>query len=83
MNAGGDVDEEWVERILHASGMVGKREGVMTMITGTGRAVRVHEEDMAELYRMAVQRGGDEEGRVSYDELGGMLETVLKSRAVK
>jgi len=80
---GGDVDEEWVERILRASGMLRKRDGVLTMVTGMGWVVRVSDEDMAEAYRVAVEQGGDEQGHVSYDELGGTLETVLRTQVVR
>lgn len=38
---GGDVDEEWVERTLRSSELVGTRNGVLTMITSVGWAVRV------------------------------------------
>jgi len=63
--------------------MLRKRDGVLTMVTGMGWVVRVSDEDMAEAYRVAVEQGGDEQGHVSYDELGGTLETVLRTQVVR
>ncbi|KAK5128179.1 hypothetical protein LTR08_004083 [Meristemomyces frigidus] len=75
---GGDVDEEWVAKILNASGMIGRKGDVVTMVTGTGWAVRVSEADMATLYRAAVEQDRNtDDGRVGYDVLGGMLETIV------
>ena len=78
---GGDVDEEWVEKILHASGLIGKKGDAMTFITSTGWAVRVSAQDMATLYQTAIKNDeGDGNGRVSYEGLGGILEGVLRTR---
>lgn len=80
---GGDVDEEWVERILRASDVVGMKDGVLTMITSVGWAVRVSQQDVRQLYEnAAVQDVSDESGAISYDQLGGMFETILRERAV-
>lgn len=80
---GGDVDEEWVERILRASDVVGMKDGVLTMITSVGWAVRVSQQDVRQLYEnAAVQDVSDASGAISYDQLGGMFETILKERAV-
>ncbi|KAK4542689.1 hypothetical protein LTR36_006261 [Oleoguttula mirabilis] len=79
---GGDVDEEWVEKILGASGMLGRKGSVITMITSTGWAVRVSAEDMAKLYHSVMERdGGDEDGAVSHELLGKTLENCLKGQA--
>lgn len=78
---GGDVDEEWVEKILNASGLVGRKGTVVTTVTSMGWAVRVSEKDMAALYQTALDRQqGDDDGQVSYDALGSMLEVVLKDQ---
>lgn len=80
---GGEADEEWVERILRASDLVGMRDGVLTMITSVGWAVRVTQQDVRQLYEnAAVQDVSDESGAISYEQLGGMFEKVLKERAV-
>lgn len=80
---GGEADEEWVERILRASDLVGTREGVLTMITSVGWAVRVTQQDVRQLYEnAAVQDVSDESGAISYEQLGGMFENVLKERTV-
>lgn len=72
---GDDVDEEWVEKILHASGMIGRKGETMTMITGMGWVVRVNREDMVALYKTAQLKRG--KGTFAYDELGVMLESIL------
>lgn len=75
---GGDVDEEWVEKILDVAGMIGMRNGVMTMITEMGWAVRVTGADMAKLYETAVA-GSKQDGVVEYEELGPLLESIIRN----
>jgi hypothetical protein len=80
---GGDADEEWVERILRASDLVGMRDGVLTMITSVGWAARVSQQDVRQLYEnAATQDVSDESGAIGYDQLGSMFETILRERAV-
>lgn len=80
---GGDVDEEWVERIIRSSDLIGMRNGVLTMITSVGWAVRVSQQDVRQLYEnAAVQDISDESGAVTYDQLGSLFETILKERPV-
>jgi hypothetical protein len=80
---GGDVDEEWVERIIRSSDLVGMRNGVLTMITSVGWAIRVSQQDVRQLYEnAAVQDMSDESGAISYDQLGSLFENILKERAV-
>ncbi|KAK0872753.1 hypothetical protein LTR87_012251 [Friedmanniomyces endolithicus] len=75
---GEDVDVEWVEKIVVAGGIVGRRGGVVTMITGMGFVVKVTEEDLKAVYRRAVEEEvADEEGRVAFDVLGRLLQDVL------
>lgn len=78
-------DVQWVERLARASGLVGGREvkgGICTMTTGTGWAVKVDEAVMRKVYARAVEIGlGKESGRVSWEELGGLLDEVVKARA--
>jgi hypothetical protein len=76
---GGDADEEWVERIIRSSELVGMRNGVLTMITSVGWAVRVDQQDVRQLYEnAAVQDISDESGAIGYDQLGNMFENILK-----
>jgi hypothetical protein len=80
---GGDADEEWVERILRASDLVGMKDGVLTMITSVGWAARVTQQDVRQLYEnAATQDVSDESGVIGYDRLGSMFETILRERAV-
>ena len=80
---GGDADEEWVERILRASDLVGMKDGVLTMITSVGWAARVSQQDVRQLYEnAATQDVSDESGAIGYDRLGSMFETILRERAV-
>lgn len=79
---GGDVDEEWVEKILNAGGVIGRRGDVVTMITSMGWAVRVSAQEMAKLYQTALERTeADEDGRISHAALGGTLEDYLRKQA--
>ena len=77
---GGDVDEEWVGAILNAAGVIGRKGNTMTMVTSMGWVVRVTEEQMASLYIAAAENGmGDEHGKVEMDDLGAVLETLLRA----
>ncbi|OQN97670.1 hypothetical protein B0A48_16534 [Cryoendolithus antarcticus] len=79
---GGEVDDEWVERILKATGVLGMRDGVLTMVTSVGWAVRVREQDVAKMYQEAIQSDlTDEEGAVSFEQLGGVLDRSLQRPA--
>ncbi|KAF2726376.1 hypothetical protein K431DRAFT_280405 [Polychaeton citri CBS 116435] len=75
---GGDVDEEWVERIIKASaGLLGRKGNVFTMITSTGWAVRVREDDMREFYARALTATeGQKEGK-TLEELTLLLKGIL------
>ncbi|KAK1069856.1 hypothetical protein LTR12_006545 [Friedmanniomyces endolithicus] len=75
---GEDVDVEWVEKIVVAGGIVGRKGGVVTMVTGMGWVVKVTEEDMKAVYRRAVEEEvADSEGRVGFDVLSRLLQDVL------
>lgn len=78
----GDVDQDWVENIVKASGMIGRKENVVTMITETGWAVRVTAADMQGVYQAAMPQTGlaGADGKISYEALGGMLEKSLRYR---
>lgn len=80
---GGDVDEEWVERVIRASDLVGMKDGILTMITSVGWAVRVSQQDVRQLYEnAAVLDVSDESGAIGHDQLGGMFEKLLKDRSI-
>lgn len=80
---GDDVDEEWVEQVLNASGIIGKKGDTMTMITAMGWVVRITAEDMAALYKSALTADlGDEHGRISNEEAGVVLEGLLKQQSI-
>lgn len=54
-------DEEWVERVINASGMIGRRKDEMTMITDVGWAVRVTAGEMQRVYeRLLDEETGSE-----------------------
>lgn len=62
--------------------VMGVKGGVCTMTTGTGWAVKVDEAVMRKVYARAVEVGlGKEGGRVSWEELGGLLDEVVRARA--
>ena len=76
---GGDVDEVWVEKMLNAAGIIGRKGNILTMVTSTGWVVRVNEEQMANLYIAAAETGrGCADGRVEMEDLGAFLETMLR-----
>lgn len=78
---GGDADDVWVERMVDANGLLGRgADGTVTMVTSTGWVVKVAREDMLEVYRKAAEGGqGDENGKIGFEKLGGMLQDVLRS----
>lgn len=79
---GDDVDEEWVERVVKASGIVEKNGDGMVMITEMGWAVRITMDDMAAIYATALADGlGDSHGQISHEQLGALLETHLKQQS--
>jgi len=78
---GDDVDEEWIEKILTASGMIGMKDGVMTMITSMGWAVCVHSKDMTAVYMAALQDQDGGDGCIDFEALGSKLETYLGQQA--
>ena len=72
---GGDYDDVSLEKILNAAGVLGKgSDGTVTMATGTGWITRVREEDMRRAYEKASTLTGD----ISYEQLGNILQKVLK-----
>lgn len=78
---GGDVDDEWVERVLNASGLLGTKGNVLTMITSTGWAIRVSGTDVNRLYGQAVHSElGDSDGFVSFEKLAEALQSQLEQQ---
>lgn len=80
LKVGGDVDEEWVEKILRASGMIGRKDDQVTMITSMGWAVRVSEGDMIKVYSQVLEQGAsDDTGRIENEVIGATLEKLLQA----
>lgn len=79
----GVEDEEWVERILKASGMMGRRGDTMTMITDAGWALRVSAADMQGLYNdiLGDALASDADGRVEAGHIASALQKTLVSGA--
>ncbi|KAK5166574.1 uncharacterized protein LTR77_008117 [Saxophila tyrrhenica] len=77
---GGDVDEVWVEKMLNAAGLLGKKGDALTMVTGGGWAVRIDESDMMKLYDAAkdTNLGAGSDG-VGFEHLGKLLEGVISA----
>lgn len=77
-------DEEWVERILRSSGMLGRRGDTLTMITGMGWAVQVSAADMKRVYAtiMADETASEPDGQIEADLLGATLERSLRCASV-
>ncbi|KAI9660644.1 MAG: hypothetical protein M1821_009996 [Bathelium mastoideum] len=79
--------EQWAGRLVRGSGMLGtRREGeekVVTTMTEKGYVVRVGEGAMREAYKRAADEINREngQGKISYEEFGGILDQVLKSNA--
>ncbi len=79
--AGDDVDEDWVEKVLQSSGLLGTSHDVATMITSTGWVVRVTAQDMMRLYQAAIDSDlGDADGMISNDDLAVLLQSQLEGQ---
>lgn len=76
---------EWVERLVRASGILGEKRdgGEVVILTGGGWVVRVDREMMERVYTVAAEneKVGDAEGKVGLQELGGLLEKMVRGRA--
>ncbi|KAF2010857.1 hypothetical protein BU24DRAFT_47664 [Aaosphaeria arxii CBS 175.79] len=74
-------DQLWIERLVRASGLLSKREdGSHTMITGEGWIIKVDAQLMDEAYAAAAQFGDTNEGRISFQDFGGILEKIITAR---
>lgn len=78
---GDDVDEEWIEKILTASGMIGMKGGVMTMITSMGWVVCLRSEDMNAVYTGVLQEQNGCNESIDFEALGARLESYLRQQA--
>ncbi|EMC92224.1 hypothetical protein BAUCODRAFT_282291 [Baudoinia panamericana UAMH 10762] len=75
---GDDADDEWVERILNAAGVLGRSGSMMTMVTATRWVVRVTEKDMHAVYeRVLEQDMSDADGKISFDTVATALQNAL------
>ncbi|EON62298.1 hypothetical protein W97_01519 [Coniosporium apollinis CBS 100218] len=73
----------WVEKLVRVSGLVGgrKEDGVVAMVTGRGWVVRVDEGIMRESYRIALEDDHQRKLKVTFEELGSIIEGVVVARA--
>lgn len=71
----------WLEKLVRAGGLLKEASDEVVFVTEAKVLVRVSRADLEECWRlldMRVNAGG--EGRVEYEEVGKMLESVVKSR---
>ncbi|KAF2120288.1 hypothetical protein BDV96DRAFT_485866 [Lophiotrema nucula] len=80
-----DKNSLWIERLVRASGLLSQAskrgESTHIMITGGGWLVRIDEDLMRQAYTDAIAFGNKRDGKVSFSELGGMLEKAVRARA--
>lgn len=76
-------DRLWIERLVRASGLLQQlqAENERIMITGDGWLVKIDAEIMANAYAEAEALGSRNSGRVSFDDLGGLMEKAILARA--
>lgn len=77
-------DRLWAERLVRASGLMAalQREGDgHVMITARGWLVRIDVELMEQVYKDAEVLGNGKEGKVSFEQFGGVLERAVLARA--
>jgi hypothetical protein len=79
-----DKDSVWIERLVRASGLLSQfsKHGSYAMITETGWAIRVDAQIMSEVYAAAVSYGNGNQGKLNFEEFGGILEKAVKARTV-
>ncbi|KAH0543258.1 hypothetical protein FGG08_002422 [Glutinoglossum americanum] len=90
VGGGGDdgIDSTWVERLVRAEGMLGLQTSgssestdALTMLTSTGYIVLVTNTDLQEAYQRALNLpSGSDDGKVSYEAVGRVLEEGLLER---
>ncbi|KAF4548690.1 Hypothetical protein D9617_26g079040 [Elsinoe fawcettii] len=72
---------EWLESLVRVEGMLRENDDEVNMVTGEGQLVRITKQMMAEVWRILEQRINTTDAEtVSFDEVGHVLEGVLKSR---
>lgn len=76
-------DRVWVERLVRASGLLSQlqKDGAHVMITGHGWLVQVDAELLNKAYTDAEAFGNGNAGKLSFTELGGIVEKAVLSRA--
>ncbi|KAH9869961.1 hypothetical protein J1614_006882 [Plenodomus biglobosus] len=76
-------DRVWVERLVRASGLMAglQREGGHVMVTEGGWLVRIDGELMERVYKDVEVLGAGKEGKVSFADLGSVLERAVLARA--
>ena len=76
-------DRAWVERLVKASGVLGQlvEDDSKVLITGQGWLVKVDRDILERAYKEADRFGEAHEGKVGFEEFGGMLERAVRERA--
>ncbi|KAF2740736.1 hypothetical protein EJ04DRAFT_164321 [Polyplosphaeria fusca] len=74
--------KEWVEKLVRAAGVVhsGGEKGAHIMITGGGWLVRIDEDVMRKAYMEAIAFGDKNGGKISFGQMGGLLEKAMRAR---
>jgi hypothetical protein len=81
-----DVDAEGleldiVEKLCRAEGLVGEKAGEKVINTKTGCLVKIEDTDLVEAYQRAlVQNDSTEDGKVTWHNLGHLLEKVIMEK---
>lgn len=79
IQAGGDVDVEWVEKVIQASGLLGRKGDVLTMITSTGWAATITKQHAAALYsEAATQDVTDTTGNIEPQAMSKLFVNILQ-----
>lgn len=78
---GGDVDEEWAEKVVNASGLLGKKGDTFTMITSTGWVAKVSESAARHAYQQAIAQDiSDEHGHIVESRFSELLASSLSQQ---
>jgi predicted flap endonuclease-1-like 5' DNA nuclease len=77
-------DVEWVEKLVRREGVLGVRDvdgkREVTLLTKRGFVVRISEDMMRVAYERAAVKGAKGDGRVSWEDLGGVIQKVVTER---
>jgi hypothetical protein len=78
-------DGPWVEQLAKKEGVLGmktvKGKKQVTMLTGHGWIVRVDQDAMTEAYQRAAKWKGKDDGKISWEQLGRIVQETLRDRS--